>query len=446
VLTRAEDQRVRIFATDGRSIGELRVPHQVMHRAAFWSDGSRILTVEDSSVVRLWRLDESGSRELVPLRGQVQHLSLSPDGRRVLAVMQDGTARAISRDGSGLVRLAGHRAYRGAITDDGRVVTVSADGLIRAFKEDGAGGAALPQRARTDVGPVLSRSGNRVLVEKDLGKVLVINTDGTGEIELPKQSSVLTSAAFSPDDRSVAVGHHNHILSVDLSSKTTQPVVKDVNYVSGLSWNADGVLWGALGDELRRWTRGPDGAWKSAGATDYTETVHAFQPSGREPQAVLAGEKRALSLAWLDGRRVPLRGYAAGYASAVLSADARYLVAADDQKVRIWDLDRESLRRAMWLSPARCLPPGARRSLLGEEQAQAERGEALCTELRSCMKDEGTQAPAPERYERCYAAFRKAQGLSASPRRPDLGALRAGDDSGGRSPDRTGQPDPSKTP
>lgn len=418
VLTRAEDQLVRIFATDGRLIGELRGPHQNLHLAAFAGDGSRVLTIEDSSILRSWRLDSGGSRELIPLRGEVEQLSLSPNGQRILAVMMDGSARLVSKDGSRPVSLSAHRAYRGAITDDGRAVTVSADGVLRAWKEDGAGAVTLPHHARSDATLVLSSDGKRILVEAERGKALVINTDGTPAIELPVQNAIVTSAAFSPDARSVAVGYHSFILTFDLFGKLSQPVAKDVAYVSGLSWGADGVLRGSLGSELRRWTSGPGGAWTSVGATDYGESIHTFQPSGREPQVLLAGERRVLSLAWQDGRRVPLRLFASGYASAVLSADARYLIAsAEDQKVRIWDLDREALRRAMWLSPARCLSPGARRSLLGEEQAQAERGEALCSELRSCMSQDGTGAPDPARYERCYGVFRSAQGPAANPPR-----------------------------
>src|SRR5262245_44115447 len=176
IVTTSADETARIWdAATGKEIAVLRGHRQRVNSAAFSSDGSRIVTGGVDQTARVW--DAAAGKETAVLRGHkssVETVAFSPDGTRIVTASSDNTARVWdAATGNELGSLAEKQAFGGyccgtvgsaAYNSDGTlIVTSSHDGTVRVWDAESA-------RAVT-------------------------------VFRVP--DSLITSAAFSPDDRRI---------------------------------------------------------------------------------------------------------------------------------------------------------------------------------------------------------------------------------------------------
>jgi len=117
LVTASSDGTARLWDVGGREIATLRHEGPVVD-SGFSPDGSRIITrvVENASVrARLW--DYNG-REVALLKTQGRYVGLAAflhDGRRIITVVEDGTAELWDKDGHRVARLLGPSGMPGTI-------------------------------------------------------------------------------------------------------------------------------------------------------------------------------------------------------------------------------------------------------------------------------------------------------------------------------------------
>ena len=191
------DDRVATCSYDGSAIawrleGRRLVPgHRVWHRrlvnAAAWhpTDPSVLATASADKTAAVWRLGDGGAVELVAVLARhtddVNAVAWLPDGRRLVAVSEDGTASlwdALAGRFLGFVARHGGHCMMTAVSGDGLVATVGEDGVVNVGDPDRPGswtgravGASVEGCAWSPAGDVLALArddGRLELVDRSL--------------------------------------------------------------------------------------------------------------------------------------------------------------------------------------------------------------------------------------------------------------------------------------
>ncbi|MGH8909524.1 MAG: hypothetical protein ACRD0K_24260 [Egibacteraceae bacterium] len=246
------------------------------------------------SHLRAILLDPTGSVD------SVRSAEFSPDGRLVVTVGSDGTARTWSATTGEQRAELGSGIFSARFSPDGSrvVVTASADNTARVWDaETGRQQIVLRGHEALVVSAQWSPDGSRIVTASSDGTARVWD-DETNWIVLPGHDGVVFSAQWSPDGSRI----------VTASSDRTVRV-----------WNAE------TGDQLAMRT------------VDERISVATFSPDGTRviaggDQVSVAGAGAAYLWEWVDGPPVQLSG-----GKPEFSPDGRYVLTVDGQTVRVWD-------------------------------------------------------------------------------------------------------------
>jgi WD40 repeat protein/tRNA A-37 threonylcarbamoyl transferase component Bud32 len=285
----------------------LALTGHTVRRAAFSSEGRRIVTASNDKTALIW--DAGSGEQLRLLSGhtaRVYDAVFSPDGRRIVTASWDKTARVWdAASGEQLQVLSGHTdfVYAAAFSPDGRrIVTASFDKTARVW--DAATGRQLRVLSgHTDgvLSAVFSPDGQRVATAStDKTARIWDATSGVQLQVLSGHTGFVESAAFSPDGRRLVTA----------------------------SWDKTARLWdSASGAQLG----------VLSGHADLV-TSAAFSPDG---QRIVTGSADKTARIWDAATGQQLRvlsGHTDGVLSAAYSSDGQRIVTASaDQSARIWD-------------------------------------------------------------------------------------------------------------
>ncbi|WP_437292493.1 nSTAND1 domain-containing NTPase [Sorangium sp. So ce426] len=322
-----------------------------LHSAALSPDGRRIVTVSWDNTARVWNADGTG--EPLVLRGHeagVRSAAFSPDGRRIVTASSDKTARVWNADGTGepLV-LRGHeqRVQSAAFDPDGkRIVTASADKTARVWNADGTGEPLVLRGHEQEVySAAFSADGKRIVTASWDKTARVWNTDGAGEpLILRGHEGGVWSAAFSADGKRIVTASWDKTARVWNTDGAGEPLIlrgheggvwsaafsPDGKRIVTASWDKTGRVWNADGTGEPLILRGhQDGLCSAAFSADGKRIITA---SWDETVRVWNAESTVGPLAFL--------GHELGVYSAAFSADAKRIVSASsDRTARVWNAD-----------------------------------------------------------------------------------------------------------
>jgi RNA polymerase sigma factor (sigma-70 family) len=327
VATGGYDNTLRLWdAATGKEIARLGLLNGpaysgAVYSVAFSPDGKIVAAGGSDQTIRLWD-PQTGKevRAITTKLGAFPALAFSPDGKGLVSA-HGGPNLALWDPGTGaeLGRLEGHAAgqqvWAVAWSADGKVIASGGtDGAVRLW--DAATRKEIRKlEGKSVLGVALSPDGKLVASCGDENAVHLWDA-ATGERlrELPLPESRVTSVAFAPDGKALAVATYN----------------------SGGPAAWDGLLRGRVllfdvagGKVLRRLT---DGDHHLAQAV-------AFSPDGKKVAAV-GGYENALRLydTATGAERRPAGGHQAPIRAAAFSPDARRAItAAPDGTTIVWE-------------------------------------------------------------------------------------------------------------
>jgi len=285
--------------------GALTKHTSVIRAVVTSSDGRLIVTVSDDNTARLWNAQGQGLRTLAGHESPLTSVAISADGSVVVVGSLDGTATVWDGEGKFIARLSGHQA---AITS----VAVSADGAL------------LLTTSRDTTARVFDRQGGFVTA-------------------LSGHTDVVTTGTFSPDGTRVVTGASDHtaivwdaragLLQARLTGHT-DGVVKAVVLPDGSA-----IATASLDGTVRVW--GFDGTSRST-LVGHTGAITALAAAPDSKSLISGGsDKTARHWYFEKAASVVLKGHAGPISAVAVSADGtKFLTASDeggDPVTRLWD-------------------------------------------------------------------------------------------------------------
>jgi WD40 repeat protein len=389
IVTASDDRTARIWdAATGQTTSILQQHAAPVYSATFSPDGRYVATVGGDAAVYYW---DSQTNEL---RGQLKitsknpnpnrpirvvSVAFSPDGRRVLASIEEGTALLAEFESGKMLR-----EFRG------RALGASAG----AFSPDG-------QRIVTAFGKTVQ------IYDINTGKVLMSFDAG---------ESLVSSAAFSPDgERLVTAAGTSAVIRDSASGTNLATLEGHTDTVKMAVFSADGrqVLTASEDGTARIWNtstgkaefiisgQSPNGI----GIPDYASDKYPFRPMGfaaTYSAAFSPDGKRVVIASWDQTARVfdlakqaDVTVIPGNPQYAVLSPDGRHAaINAQDNQVSIWDIEKSELMTTLAV-PGAGRPgfsPDGRRLLTFEYTAKTARIWDLATkEMLMAITDPSAQ-------------------------------------------------------
>jgi WD40 repeat protein len=308
LLSWSDDTTLRLWASDGAALAELRGHRGRIFGATVVSDG-RLLSWSDDSTLRLWVSDGTALAELEGHSSQVWvHGATELGDGRLLSWSDDPTLRLWTSDGAALAELKGHGGPIWDATElsDGRLLSGSGDKTLRLWANDGAPLAEL--RGHDDT----------VLGAKELGDGHLLSRSGDGTLRL-----------WAPNGAPVAEmkGHGNSVYDA--------AELKDGRL---LSWGGDGTLrlWARNGAPIAEMKGHGDPVYGAAELKD----GRLLSWSGNGTLRLWA--RNGAPVAELKGHSRPILG-------ATVLSDGRLLSWSVDGTLRLWASD--GTFQSLWLWP-----------------------------------------------------------------------------------------------
>jgi WD40 repeat protein len=353
------DSIVRVVdIASGASIREIQTP-QDYGSVAVTPDGTLVVTVDGSGLVRVWRaVDDPWRRTLRHGAEATDSVAFSPDGCALLTGLADGrvlawSTRETDRPPRVVARHGGVVAGLAFTADRSRVATLGYDGflkLVPATSEGSDADGAAPLEGVETIVRTLSqiavdprgrfiacagRSPNVAIYSQVTGEALeVLQTGGTR----------VPSIAFSPDGRWLAWARENQIIVRDMDSGTIRAeLAGHERVVRVVCFSHDGSLLASGGEDqsVRLWSTRDWAPVRELSAARESIYTLAFHPAG----LVLAGGGRSGTVRFWevgDGRELAAIGSHAGLILGLAFAPSGGQLAVaggNAQAAELWDLE-----------------------------------------------------------------------------------------------------------
>ena len=359
IITASGDGTARIWNLSGRELAKLEGDGDSIESAKFSPDDRHVVTAS-GNIAYIWNLsDRKVSREL-PDR-DLYRATFSSDGKFILTIGRDNTARVLDSSGQKLANLKGHKSsILGASFshDMQHIVTYSIDETARIWDLSGREIAKL-QHKNWVTSASFSPDGQRIVTTAITGGATIWDLSGRevdhleqkfksfgGSFSPEEGVPCSNSASFSPDGQYVLVINPN---SSDQEAHLWNLLDKKLTNLKGHQTEICRAVFSPNGQNIV--TASGDGTariWDLSGR-ELANLQHknwvtnvSFSPDG---QYVLTTSGDIGYLWNLTGQEIStLQGYQGRIISAKFSPNSRYIVTASgDGTARIWDLSGREL-------------------------------------------------------------------------------------------------------
>lgn len=301
--------------------GTLQDGANYIRRAAFSSDGKRILTLSSAGTILIWHQNGAGawtSTGLAGHEGLTTAADVSLDGKRVATATSDGAVRISSQGEDGTWRRTsldsnhfGSTAF-GFSPDGKRIVTIVDDYTVKVWYQTPNGtwkGTVLEGHEGEIRSAAFSSDGTHVVTSSDdrTARVWSESNNGTWtNVVLEGHSDVVWEAEFSPDDARIVTASEDGTSRVwhkhDDGNWISTPLDERKSGASSASFSPDGtrILTVSSDGGAYIWREGKNGKWISyeLDGAGPAATSAWFSPDGKivfaiygdDPPKIWSGE------------------------------------------------------------------------------------------------------------------------------------------------------------
>lgn len=329
----------------------LRGHESAVYAVAFSPDGRKIVTVSRDQTARVWAADGSGVLVVRKVHeAYIYAVAFSPDGSKIVTGSWDKTACIWNADGSGVpITLRGHQdgITSVAFSPDGRsVLTGSDDNTARLWSADGSGSPTIFQGHSDKITAIAFSSNGRLIATGSRDETVRIwNVDGSGSrILFKEREHRICSIAFSSDGRRIATGSLDRTARIWWLDGSTSPVVLSghQSYVYAVAFSPSGetVATGSGDKTVRVWHS--DGTGSPIVLHGHSAPIYsvAFRPDGRK--LATASDDKTARIWSVVGSHLPivLKHDSSAINSVAFSPGGeRVATACEDGAVCIWNSD-----------------------------------------------------------------------------------------------------------
>ena len=318
--------------------------------AQFSPDGRRVVTVSRDKTARVY--DAANGEETAVFakhEGPILTATFSPDGATIVTASSDKTARIWrTADAKEVMTLRGHtgRVYVAVFSRDGkRVLTASEDATARIWNaETGAQIAAMRGHRGTIADASFSPDGTRVLTVSEDATARIWDAETGAQLTLLEgHEDEVRAGSWSPDGKRVVTASVDRTARIwNAETGAGIAVLRGHAFSVRIAlFSPDGsrILTGSIDRTARLWDGGTGaevaalkthGDWIWAGA---------FSPDGSRVVTASFDNTARIWSAENGTELAVLRGHAAPLSTAVFSPDGdRVVTAARDETARIWNI------------------------------------------------------------------------------------------------------------
>jgi len=263
-----EDDTIRVWdAETGANLAVLRGHEGEVNSVTYSPDGRRIVSGSSDKTIRVW--DAENGTQLAVFRGheeRVTSVSYSPDGRRIVSGSSDKTIRVWdAENGTQLVVFSGHEGGVTSVScspDGWRIASASNDKTVRVWDtESGAGVATLCGHEERVSSVAFSPDGRHIVSGSWDRTVRIWDAPRSGSntrlAVLQGHEGVIRGMAFSPDGWRIASASDDKTVQIwDVDSGTVIAVSRGhEGCVCSVSYSPDGrrIASGSWDRTIRIW-------------------------------------------------------------------------------------------------------------------------------------------------------------------------------------------------